>query len=886
MLIALCPALLAGLFSTWQSAVAQRAAALDRLAEAATVLATALDREVAGLAGALDDLAGAAPPAGPAAAIRPLAGRPGLPVRLVGRDAAVSPDPAFAEVFRQVSAGVRPAFRRAPDGPAILVAVPLRDAEGGAALGVRLGGPPLRSLLAGPGLPPAADALLLDDRGSLVAASDVPAENAAALPTAPLGPLAGPLRVAGRDGQLWVLAQASIAAIPGWTLVVAQPAAALDAPVRRAVLAWGLGGLAAVLAAGLLALGLARGLRRSLRRLQAEADRLVAGTDPGTGTALPPRGVAVAELAALQGGLQAAAARLEARLTAAQAASAQAAALARQLAERDLALEQAEAARRAALRRREEVQAGLLQAQRLQALGAMAGRVAHEFNTALASIVGSYRLVARQTADPALLQAVQDGSRAAERAAALLRELVDFARREELRPAQLELPGLLAEVREMIHYTIGKGLSVVVELPPGLWPVVADPHRLEVALLNLAALARDGLPPGGSLLISARNLPPGQQPAGLRAGDYIAIAVRDAGGGLASEGRAAGHGLDLAMVRNFAEQSGGTCWIDRRPGAGTSVEILLPRADPEAAAMIPEESDALDPRLHGGAAILLVDTEEPARARQAALLRDLGYTVAEAGNAEAAESLAHWLASVDLLVTAMELPGADGASLAARLRAERPALPVLFLTVAPPGPVLAGELVLQRPVPPVALAEAVLELLQRRRSLRAPPPGMRLLRRLRTPSLRAAFLTWHAARVTGEALPRPANLDLARLELQEHCALVALDGPAEDLRFRFVSVGRALTDRLGHGLDGTPIGGTGEAAEVPGSLQAAYRRAARTRAPVFEAADFDFGEGPPLRFERLTLPLSQDGETVTHLIGVVLFHEDAAPGTGQAVEAG
>ncbi|WP_431268803.1 response regulator [Dankookia sp. P2] len=274
---------------------------------------------------------------------------------------------------------------------------------------------------------------------------------------------------------------------------------------------------------------------------------------------------------------------------------------------------------------------------------------------------------------------------------------------------------------------------------------------------------------------------------------------------MATAGGAAGHGLGLAMVRNFAERSGGTCRIERRPGTGTRVEILLPRADPEASEMIPEDADALDPRLHGGAAILLVDIEEAARARQAALLRDLGYTVAEAGNAEAAESLAHWLGSLDLVVTALELPGADGASLAARLRADRPALPVLFVTLAPPGPVLAGEAVLQRPVPPAALAEAVLELLQRRRSLRPPSPGMRLLRRLRTPSLRAAFLTWHAARVAGEALPRLANLDLDRLALQEHCVLVALDGPAEEPSFRFVSVGRALTDRLGHGLDGTPI---------------------------------------------------------------------------------
>jgi CheY-like chemotaxis protein len=432
---------------------------------------------------------------------------------------------------------------------------------------------------------------------------------------------------------------------------------------------------------------------------------------------------------------------------------------------------------------------------------------------------------------------------------------------------------------------------VAVELPPGLWPVLVDPHRLEAALLDLAADARDRVPRGGSLLITARNLAPAECPPGLQAADHVAITLHDAGEARVGEAWAGadgrgGPGLGLAVVQRFAELSGGACRIEARPGQGTAAELVLPRALPREAPVTPEAAEALDPRLHGGAAILLVDTEEPARARLAAMLRDLGYTVAETGNAEAAESLAHWLPSLDLLVTALELPATDGAALAARLRVDRPALPVLFLTAAPPGPALAGEAVLRRPVGQAEMAGLILELLQRRRSLLAPPPGMRLLQRLRTPSLRAAYLTWHAARRPGEALPRLANLDLARLELAEHCALVAVDRSTAEPGFRFATVGRALTDRLGHGLDGTPIGLGGEGMEVPGSLQAAYRRAARTRTPVFETAAFDFGEGPPLRFERVTLPLSEDGETVTHLVGVVLFHADASSGPPQAVPAG
>lgn len=236
--------------------------------------------------------------------------------------------------------------------------------------------------------------------------------------------------------------------------------------------------------------------------------------------------------------------------------------------------------------------------------------------------------------------------------------------------------------------------------------------------------------------------------------------------------------------------------------------------------------------------------------------------------------------SCDLLVTAMALPGQDGAALAARLRAEQPDLPVIFLVIGPPGPALAGELVLQQPVEATALAGSVLDLLKRRRSLRAPPPAVRLLGRLRTPSLRAAYLSWHAARLPGDALPRLAGFDLATLDLQDHAILLAVDAAGSDAAFRFVSAGAAITVRLGRPLSGTPAEALELASDTPGSMMAAYRRCLRTTAPIFESARFDLGDGPALRFERLMLPLSEDGRRVTHLVGVVLFHDEATAAAG------
>jgi len=889
LLLALCPALLALAVSARRVESAEQAASFARRNHAASSLAAALDREVAGVIGALQAFA-TAPDLLPQSASaeahsRRLAAQLGVPVELVARGGSTRPlSEAVQAALADGRAAVGDPEDATPIGRAIIIAVPVREAAAPVAVAATaaIGLDRLRALLVAPELEPGVVAVLMDGRGRVAARSDAAGAGAVDLPPAPLRPglPAAPVRARALDGVERVFAVAGIGAMPGWTLLVAAP----EPPAASRGFAWVAAGLAVLLTGGLLALGLAWAMRRRLLRLR---DQVAALPGPPPETA-PQRGLSVAELDALRLALDHAAPALRARLDslagALRAATGAKAVLEQQVAERDRVLARAVAAERGAVQRWEELQATLLQAQKLQALGQLAGRVSHDFNNALAVIVGGHRIIEQRTTDPALLDLIHEGDSAAGRAATLMRRLVEFARREELRPVRVDLPPLLAEVREMIGYTVGKHLVVGVELPQGLWPVRADPYRLEAALLSLAADARDALPQGASLLIAARNLGPGETPGGLRPGDHVAISLRHAGPAPGESGP--GSGLALAMVRDFAAQSGGACRIDRVPGGVTSMEIVLPRAMVRDDCAVPEAPAALDPRLHGGATILLVDPEEPARARTATLLRDLGYTLAEAGDAEAAESRANWLPALDLLITAMELPATDGASLAARLRADRAGLPVLFLTAFEPGPSLAGELVLRRPAAEADLAGAVLDLLQRRRSLLAAPPGIALLRRLRTPSLRAAYLTWHAARLAGEALPRRANLDLARLDLAEHCALVAVDLAGAEPGFRFVSVGRALTDRLGRGLDGTSIGPEGDAQDVPGSLQAAYRRSARTRAPVYESANFDFGDGPPLRFERVTLPLSEDGEVVSHLLGVVLFHEDAAPGTPQAVPAG
>ncbi len=385
-----------------------------------------------------------------------------------------------------------------------------------------------------------------------------------------------------------------------------------------------------------------------------------------------------------------------------QALAAANADLERRVADRTQELTEAASDLAAEMERREAAQAALLQSQKLEALGQLTGGVAHDLNNVLAAVSGSYELLRRRTDDPALLRLVALGEKGAERAAALVRQLLAFARREALQPILVDPAALLGQVEALAHHAVGPTVTCVLEAEPGVWPVLADPQRLEMALLNLAVNARDAMPDGGTLTIAARNT--------AAHGDYVSISVADTGVGMSAEvlARATepffttkppgkGTGLGLPSIRGFVEQSGGEMLIASRPGAGTIVTLRLPRAEagPRDAGM-PDQA-ALGRAIHAGRTVLLADDDEQGRPVTAALLRELGFTVIEAPDAEAALGLARVSPRFDVLVTDVVMPGGDGPSLAATLRAERPGLPVLFITGHSGAYRLDGEAVLAKP---------------------------------------------------------------------------------------------------------------------------------------------------------------------------------------------
>ena len=557
--------------------------------------------------------------------------------------------------------------------------------------------------------------------------------------------------------------------------------------------------------------------------------------------------------------------------------------LERLVAERTRALKDAALELAAEMRRREEMQSSMLQTQKLEALGHLTGAVAHDFNNVLMAISGSYGLIRRRVDSPKVIELVEHGERAVEKAGKLVGQLLTFVRREELTPKLIDLNKQFESAHDLLRHAVGVGIEFKFDVAAGTHPIIADAYQLEVALLNLAVNARDAMEGIGEIVISARNLAEAGRPEQLLPGDYVAIAIRDTGKGMPPEviarateafftTKAAGEGtgLGLAMVQGFAARSGGAVRIESEPGAGTVIEIILPQAPIQNAAASDRSDVPPDPALHGDATLLLVDDDEQFRHVTAGFLRELGYAVLEANNAETAMALVQTLSRLDLVLTDQTMPGASGITLITRLRTDWLGLPVQFLTGAPPGPGLAGEAVLRKPISFTALGRAVLERLGRWTPNDA--DGDRMLRRLKAPALRQLYVNWHASKEPGALFPRLSGIDPLRFGLGPHAFIVAVEN-SDPVQFRFETVGSALTRRLRRPLNGERIDNPAEDDETLGEIYATYRRCARNLAPVYEAARFNFGDGAPLHLERIVLPVSENGTTITHLVGIALFTE-------------
>ena len=341
---------------------------------------------------------------------------------------------------------------------------------------------------------------------------------------------------------------------------------------------------------------------------------------------------------------------------------------------------------------REKAQGRLVQAEKLGALGQLAGGVAHDFNNILQAISGGAFMIRRNADDPAKVKRFADMvEEAGRRGASVTLRLLSFARRGDLRAAPLDSVEMLLHLQEVLEHTMGASVTVRLDAPQGLPFVLADRSQLETVLLNLATNARDALSGDGAITFSASaETAAADHPMNLAPGGYVRLVVADTGAGMdamtlsragepffTTKEKGKGTGLGLSMARGFAEQSGGALKIESELGIGTKVMLWLPtsgEASEGAPLMRSAPANAATHRL------LLVDDDEPVRQVLAAQLADHGYAVIPVASGAAALALLDAGESVDALVTDLSMPGMDGVALIRAVQERRPRMPAILLT--------------------------------------------------------------------------------------------------------------------------------------------------------------------------------------------------------------
>ena len=375
----------------------------------------------------------------------------------------------------------------------------------------------------------------------------------------------------------------------------------------------------------------------------------------------------------------------------------------------------------------------LLQAQKIEAVGLLAGGVAHDFNNLLTAILGYCELAQLRVEEGSeILPDLWEIRRAAERAAALTRQLLAFSRKQVLQPEVLDPNAEVRELEQMLRRLIGEDIQLATLLSPGLGTVRVDRTQLQQALVNLLVNARDAMPHGGRVLIETRNAQLDEAYSrvhpGAKAGSYVLIAVSDTGTGMTPEvrrrifepffttkERGKGTGLGLAMVYGVVKQSGGYIWVYSEPGHGTTFKVYLPRVDSP-----PEGSEEEGPAAEtpgGNETVLVAEDDEVVRALVVRLLGLRGYRVIEADGGEAALAASGDSEDVRLLITDVVMGDFSGRQLADRLQARHPGLKVLFISgytdesIASHGVLDPGIRLLEKPFTADVLARRVRQIL-------------------------------------------------------------------------------------------------------------------------------------------------------------------------------
>ena len=324
------------------------------------------------------------------------------------------------------------------------------------------------------------------------------------------------------------------------------------------------------------------------------------------------------------------------------------------------------------------VQRQLAESQKFDALGQLTGGVVHDFNNLLMIISGSVHTIRKDITGEKSLRALQFIDNASQRAASLTRQLLTFARRQSVQPQPIKLSERLDVLRDVLNSGLGSTVSLTIDVADDVWNIVVDPNEFETALLKLVVNARDAMPDGGSVIVSAKNIPEKAQ---------VAISVEDTGVGIPDDIAAKmfdpffttkavgkGTGLGLSQVHGFAHQAGGSVGLKSVLGRGTTITICLPKAT----TLLTSEHERVSPK--GSGTILLVEDNPEVATVSIGLLEQLGYNVRWAADASAALAELE-KDGIDIVFSDVVMPGKmDGIGLAKTIREKNSKIPILLVT--------------------------------------------------------------------------------------------------------------------------------------------------------------------------------------------------------------
>jgi two-component system, cell cycle sensor histidine kinase and response regulator CckA len=380
---------------------------------------------------------------------------------------------------------------------------------------------------------------------------------------------------------------------------------------------------------------------------------------------------------------------------------------------------------------REALESELRQKQKLEIVGQLAGGVAHDFNNVLTVVLSACSLLSRGRLDAKAHDEVELIRGAAESAAALTRQLLTFARRQNVETRLFDLNELVMSAERLLHRVLGEDIELLVSANKPVWAVRADPRQIEQVILNLASNARAAMPQGGRLTIATSNVELGAEAArhelGEAPGRYVVLRVSDTGAGMDGATMArvfepffttkeAGAGLGLATCYGIVTQCGGRIGVESRPGSGSTFSVYLPAAK-EGDVEAPVPKTAAGPHA-GTESVLLVDDNAALRSVTARILEGAGYRVLRAGSAsEAIATARNFEGELQLLITDVVMPGMSGADLAPALLRERPDLAIIYMSgytneqITRRGVSTPGIAFLQKPFTPLELLEHVRRVL-------------------------------------------------------------------------------------------------------------------------------------------------------------------------------